>query len=113
MGVFETSEESSSRWHQPVRVPTSKDNIFGAAKEMCEDLDGWTVLSIDESAFTIDCECKGGMLAGDSKIQVRIEGPDGIPSSTTHVRSESSGGMMSKDKKYVSEFIKKFTMRVC
>ncbi len=113
MGSFETSEDHPNKWHQPVRVPISKDNIFGAAKEMCEDLDTWKVLAVDEEALTISCERKNGLLAGDSKIEVRVEGPDGIPSSTTHVRSETSGGMRSPDKKVVAEFIKKFTMRVC
>ena len=113
MGFFETSEQSGNRWHQPVRVATSKGNIFGAAKEMCADLEGWTVLDVDEGAFTIKCARKNGLLAGDSTIVVRVEGPDDLPSSTTHVRSESSGGLLSRDKQVVAEFIKKFTMRVC
>ena len=113
MSAFETSEQHANRWHQPVRVPISKENIFGAAKEMCADLDSWTVLEADEQAFTITCVRKNGLLAADSHVQVRVEGPDGIPSSTTHVRSETKGGLRSPDKKVVAEFIKKFTMRVC
>ena len=38
MGKFETKLEHSNRWHQPVRVPSNKDGIFGAAKELAEFL---------------------------------------------------------------------------
>ena len=113
MGSFETSESHSNRWHQPVRVPTLKNDIFGAAQEMCADLDGWKVVKVDEDALTITCEKAGGLLGGTSTIEVKVYGPDGIPSSTTSVRSESKGGMLSRDKAVVAEFVKKFTMRVC
>ena len=113
MGFFETSEDATARWHQPVRVPIQKGNVFGAAREMCEDLEGWTVLEVDEDALTVTCECKRGVLGGSSRVVVRVEGPDGIPSSTTHVRSESTGGLLPADKKIVTEFVKKFTMRIC
>jgi len=111
VGSFETSEAHTNRNHQPIRVPSLKGDIYGAAKEMCEDLDGWSLSSADESALTITCQKKNGMLGGMSTITVRVEGPDGIPSSTTHVRSESSG-LLSRDKSNVAEFVKKFTMRV-
>jgi len=113
MGSFETSESHPGRWHQPVRVPTLKADIFGAAKEMVADLDGWKVVEIDDEALCIQVEKQNGLLGGSSKIEVRVDGPDGIPSSSTSVRSESSGGLLSKDKANVAEFVKKFTMRVC
>ena len=53
MGKFETSSEHSGRWHQPVRVPSNKEGIFGAAKELAEDMDGWTIQSVDEESMTI------------------------------------------------------------
>jgi len=112
MGAFETSESASSRNHQPVKVPISKQNIFGAAKEMCDDLDAWNIVSTDEESLTIVCEKKNGLLGGTSRITVRVEGPDGIPSSTTCVRSESSGALLARDKANVAEFIRKFSMRV-
>ena len=112
MGAFETSEAAPNRNHQPVRVPISKENIFGAAKEMCDDLDSWNVVSTDDKALTITCEKQNGFLGGTSRIVVTVDGPDGIPSSTTSVRSESSGALLSRDKGNVAEFIRKFSMRV-
>ena len=112
MGRFETSLDHPNRWHQPVRVPVGKGDVFGAAKEMVADLQGWVVQSSDDEALTISCEKKGGLLGGTSTIVVRVEGPDGIPNSETHCCSESSGGLLSKDKSNVAEFIKKFWMRV-
>lgn len=112
MGSFETSETHSSRWHQPVRVPTNKGDIFGAAKEMVEDLKGWTLESIDEEALEIRCTRSNGPLGGTSNIVVSVEGPEDIPNSSTHCRSESSGGFLSRDKKNVAEFVQKFWMRV-
>jgi len=113
MSAFETSEGHGGRWQQPVKVPTSKDNIFGAAREMCDDLDAWVVKDVNEETFSITCERKNGMLGGTSTIIVSVAGPDGIPSSTTSVRSESQGALLSRDKANVMEFVKKFTMRVC
>ena len=112
MGRFETSLDNSNRWHQPVRVPVGKENVFGAAKEMVEDLPGWKVQSVDEEKLTISCEKEGGLLGGTASILIRVEGPDGIPSSETHCCSESTGGLLSKDKGNVAEFVKKFWMRV-
>ena len=111
--MFETKEEHSARWHQPVRVPIRKADVFGAAKELCEDLDGWDVVEADEASLRIQCQRANGFLGGKSRIEVRVEGPDDIPSSVTHVRSESEGGLLNRDKSNVAEFVKKFTMRVC
>jgi hypothetical protein len=113
MGVFETSEQNGSRSLQPVRVPTLKQDIFGQARDLCSDLDGWDVVEVDETNLKITCKRSNGLLGGTSQIEVWVEGPDAIPSSTTHVRSESSGALLSRDKSNVAEFVKKFTMRVC
>jgi len=112
VGSFETSDDHAGRWHRPVRVPTGKGDIFQAAQEMCADLDGWSVKNVDEGALRIHCERKNGFLGGTSQIEVTVDGPDGIPSSTTSVKSESDG-LLSRDKSNVTEFVKKFTMRVC
>jgi hypothetical protein len=112
MGVFETSDNHPGRLHRPVRVPVPKQDIFGAAQEMCVDL-AWTVKDVDAENLTIQCEKSGGLLGGTAAITVRVDGPDGIPSSTTTVRSESTGGVLSRDKSLVAEFVKKFTNRVC
>lgn len=111
MGSFQTSESNSSRWHQPVRVPIRKQDIYESAKEMCEDL-AWKVLSADQDALKITCERSGGFLGGTARIVVSVTGPDGIPSSETNVLSESSGAVLAKDKSIVAEFVKKFSMRV-
>lgn len=112
MGVFETSDDHPGRFHRPVRVPVAKLDVFGAAQEMCADL-AWTVQDVDAESLTIVCERSGGLLGGTSRITVRVDGPEGIPSSTTTVRSESTGGVLSRDKSIVAEFVKKFTSRVC
>ena len=112
MGKFETSERHSNRWHQPVRVPVRKQDIFTSAKEMCADLASWEVLEVDEERLSITCRRRNGFLAGTSRIVVRVDGPDEIPSSETNVVSESTGGVLSKDRAIVSEFVKKFSMRV-
>jgi hypothetical protein len=112
VGRFETSLDHSSRWHQPVRVPVAKGDVYGAAKEMVEDLDGWVVQSTDDETLTIACVKKGGLLGGTANIVVRIEGPDGIPNSETHCSSESTSGLLSRDKGNVTEFVKKFWMRM-
>ena len=113
MSAYETSESHSGRWQRPVSVPTSKDNVFGAAREMCDDLESWQVKQVDEQQLSITCERSNGLLGGTSTIVVRVDGPDGIPSSTTSVSSQSSGALLSRDKANVMEFVKKFTMRVC
>ncbi|MFT5050680.1 MAG: hypothetical protein ACI8QZ_002082 [Chlamydiales bacterium] len=110
--MFETKDDHPGRWQRPVRVPARKQDIFGAAKEMCEDLEGWTVLEVDDEALRITCECSNGFLAGTSRIKVWVEGPDNIPSSTTCMTSEG-GGPRDRNKANVTEFVKKFTMRVC
>lgn len=112
MGRFETSLERPNRWHQPVRVAVNKSDVFGAAREMVDDLDGWEVRSVDEEGLRITCEKKGGLLTGTSTIEVRVEGPDEIPNSETHCSSETTGGLLSPDKRNVAEFVRKFWMRV-
>lgn len=112
MPRFETSDDHPKRWHQPVRVPRNKKDVFGAAKEMVDDLSPWKVRAIDDEALTITCERKNGLLSGTSTIVIRVDGPDGIPNSATHCSSESTGGVLSRDRANVQEFIQKFWMRV-
>ena len=113
MGSFATSESHKSQHHQPIRVPTQRGHIFQAAKEMVDDLDGWELVSADEGAGTLVCKKKNGMLGGTSTITIQVEGPEGIPSTTVNVRSESEGGLLNKDKANVAEFIRPFFRRVC
>ncbi|MEZ6014681.1 MAG: hypothetical protein R3F49_06185 [Planctomycetota bacterium] len=112
MGRFETNDSHTNRWHQPVRVPRAKEGIFEAARELVEDLDGWTLERSDEAALTLYASKSNGLLGGTSKVTITVKGPQGIPSSETHVVSESSGGLFSKDRANVAAFCEKFWMRV-
>jgi hypothetical protein len=51
-------------------------------------------------------------MSKDSNIRVWVEGPEGVPNSQTHCSSESSGGIFSKDKANVAEFVRKLYMRI-
>ena len=113
MGSFETDEQHSNPSLKPLRVASRREGIYAQAKEMVADLDGWTLESCDDEQLVLVCERKGGLLGGTSRITIRVEGPEGIPSATIHVRSESSGGLRSRDKANVLEFMKPFHRRVC
>jgi hypothetical protein len=113
VGRFETSDRESSPHLRPLRVPSLKDGVFGRAKEMVADLAGWTLVSEDAAGGVLVCERKARLLGGKSRITIRIDGPDGIPSTTVHVVSESDGGILSHDKSNVAEFLKPFHRRIC
>ena len=68
-GSFETNENHASQDLRPIRVPTRKEDIFGAAREMVEDLAGWEVIATDDKALSITCRRKGGLLGGTSKLK--------------------------------------------
>ena len=72
--MFQTKDEHQGRWQRPVRVPARKQDIFGAAREMCDDLESWQVLNVDEKTLRITCEKKNGLLGGKSRIQVWVFG---------------------------------------
>ena len=95
-----------------MRVPTGRGDIFGAAKELVDDLDRWEVRATDAETLTITCQRKNGFLGGTSTIVVRVTGPEGIPSSETHCSSESQGALIPHDRSNVAEFVRKFWMRV-
>ncbi|MEM6672515.1 MAG: hypothetical protein AAF726_06700 [Planctomycetota bacterium] len=111
MGRFETNASAKSKWHQPVAVPTGKEGVFGAVRELLDDLPGWEVQSVNEDACTVQVVKPNGFLGGSSKIVVTVTGPDGIPASETHVTSESEG-LLSRDKSNVATFCQKLWMRV-
>lgn len=113
MGRFETSDTESSQHLRPLRVPSLKGGIYTRAKEMVADLDGWTILSEDEASGLLVCERKSRLLGGKARVTIRVDGPDGIPSTTVTVLSESTGGLLSHDKANVVEFMKPFHRRVC
>lgn len=113
MGSFATSDGQKSRDHQPIRVPIQRGSVFQSAREMAEDLSGWTVESADEAAGRIVCRKQNGFLGGTSTITITVEGPDGIPSSTVHVASQSGAALLSRDKANVAEFVRPFFRRIC
>jgi len=112
-GSFETNENHPSLDLRPIRVPSRKEDIYGAAREMVADLAGWEVIATDDKALSITCRRKGGLLGGTSTIEIRVEGPDGIPSATVNVKSTTEGGLLSRDKANVNDFVKPFNRRVC
>jgi len=112
MGRFETSDAHTNRWHQPVRVPRAKEGIFATARELIEDLEGWQLERVDEANLVLHATKANGLLGGTSRVTITVKGPQGIPSSETHVVSESSGGIVPKDRANVAQFCEKFWMRV-
>lgn len=110
MASFSTSPDAGSKWHRPVSVPSGREGVFGTVVELMEDL-GWPVESVDEAACTLVATKANGFLGGTSRITVKVSGPDGIPSSDTHVTSESEA-LLSRDKGNVATFCRKLWMRV-
>ena len=111
-GSFRT-DESHDEDHAPVRVPILKEYVYQEAKNLVDDLPGWTLVEADDGAMVLTCERKGGLLSGTSRVTIRCEGPEGIPSCTVDVESESQGGLRSRDRANVAEFVRPFRRRVC
>ncbi len=112
-GSFATSDSNSNKNLQPLRVPILQQDIYSAAKEMVEDLPEWKLTSSDDDKHTLTCTRGGGLLSGEATITITVEGPEGMPSSIVNCRSESSGGILSRDKANVLEFMRPFHRRVC
>jgi hypothetical protein len=110
---FETSDRHAAFHLKPLRVPIRVEGVFEEAKNLVEDLPNWTLESSDEAQHVLRARRSGGLLSGASTITVRCEGPDGMPSTTVHVHSESQGGLLSRDKANVLEFMVPFHRRVC
>ena len=112
-GTFETSDSHSGEFHRPIRVPSRREGIWAAAKEMVDDLEGWSVVSMDEENRVAVVEKGGGMLGGKSRMTITIEGDAEVPSTTVHAKSTTDGGLMSRDKANVAHFIRLFHRRIC
>ncbi|MBK7875044.1 MAG: hypothetical protein IPJ77_04715 [Planctomycetes bacterium] len=110
---FSTSDAHDHPGLKPVRVPIRKESVFEEARNLASELPGWRVESADERALVLVCERSGGFVAPASKVTIRVEGPDGIPSATVNCTSESSGGIFARDKQNVQEFMTPFHRRVC
>jgi hypothetical protein len=113
MGSFASGDDNSKESLKPLRVPALKDGIYQAAKEMVGDLPGWELVSDDAERLILSCRRPGGVLSGTAEITITVEGPDGIPSTTVNVRSQTRGGLRSRDKQNVAEFMVPFHRRVC
>lgn len=109
---FETSDSHSAAHLRPLRVATRKEHVYGEARNLVEDLPGWSLVSADDETCTLTCRRAAGFLAAEATVTIRVEGPDGIPSCTVHVRSQSEGGLRARDRAVVAEFLRPFSRRV-
>jgi hypothetical protein len=112
-GSFATSEQHSHFNLKPLAVASLKRGVYEEARDLAGDLPGWCVLTADDEHLRITCERKGGTFAGTATVTITCEGPDGIPSTVVNVKSETSSGLLSRDRKNVLEFMKLFHRRVC
>ena len=112
MGSFRTNDAEASPKLRPLRVAVRKEDVYAEARDMVADLAGWKLVDGDERALVLRCERKGGLLSPASRVTIWIEGPNGIPSATVQVESNSSGGLLSRDKANVAEFLEPFGRRV-
>lgn len=111
--MFETNPSHDKPELRPLHVALRREGLYQAAREMVADLGQWSLLSADDAATTLHCQRKGGLLGGTTRVTLRVEGPEGLPSSTIHVRAEAQGGLLSNEKSVVVEFMKPFIRRVC
>lgn len=110
--TFASSDSHSQLYLKPLRVPSLKDGIYATAKELVEALDEWSIDSEDESQGLLQCTRRARLLSGPSKVTIKVEGPDGVPSSTVTLESRTDGGLRKCDKANVVEFMKLFHRRV-
>ncbi len=110
---FQTSDSHPALEHRPVRAAALQAGIFEEARTLVSELPGWTLVAADEASGKIECKRRAGFLSGESRITISIESPAGVPSTTVNVRSESSGGILRRDRQNVAEFVRPFHRRVC
>ena len=111
--AFETDDAHSSPHLRPLRVATRGGSVYAEAKNLVDDLPGWEVVRSDDERRELVCRRAAAFLTGPSTITIRVEGPEDLPSCTVRVRSESDGGLRSRDKANVAEFMKPLHRRVC
>jgi hypothetical protein len=110
--MFESSDSQADLRLKPLRVPRLKDGIFSEAVDLLEALPGWSVVSKDEAKGLIECTRKARLLGGEARVTISFEAPEGVPSTTVKMRSESKGGLLNHDKQNVLEFMEKLRQRV-
>jgi len=112
-GSFETLDNHSRAELRPLRVPILIDGVFEEARDMIGALSAWSIVSSDPTRHVIVCKRKNGLLSGESEITITCTAPEGIPSTTVNVRSTTAGGVLSRDRANVLEFMVPFHRRVC
>jgi hypothetical protein len=112
-GSFATSEQHSQFNLKPLAVASLKEAVYEEAKNLASELSGWRVVSADDEHLRITCERAGGPLSGTATVTITCDGPAGIPSTIVNVKSETTGGLLARDRKNVLEFMTLFHRRVC
>jgi hypothetical protein len=110
---FETSDSHAQFHSKPLRVAIRVDGVYEEARNMVEDLPHWSIASADDERHVLTCRRDGGLVSGASTVTITCTGPDDLPSTTVNVRSESEGGLFSRDRANVLEFMIPFHRRVC
>jgi hypothetical protein len=87
--------------------------VYEEARNMVEDLAHWSIVSADDARHVLTCRRDGGLLSAQSVVTITCTGPEDLPSTVVNVRSESSGGLLSRDRANVLEFTIPFHRRVC
>ncbi len=116
MGGSCSTSNANAHFHlRPLCVAISKSGIYEEAKTMASDLPRWELVNADDERLTLTCKRRQGFLFGTSTITISVEGPDGMPSSTLNVRSETTGSWpgFARDRANVLEFMTPFHRRVC
>jgi len=110
---FETSDDHAQPHLKPLRVAMRVEAVWDEVKNQVEDLDGWSITNADDAQHVLVCRRRKRFLSGDAQVTIRCEGPADLPSTTVLVRSETAGGMITRDKANILEFIVPFERRVC
>jgi hypothetical protein len=110
---FETSDLHAQFHAKPLRVAIRVDGVYEEARNMVEDLPHWSIVSADGARHVLTCRREGGLVSAASNVTITCSGPDDLPSTTVNVRSESDGGLFSRDRANVLEFMVPFHRRVC
>ena len=111
-GSFATSDAERNPDLRPVRVAQRFEEVWDEARNLASDLPGWRIVEEDLARKVLVCERAGSFLAPASRITLRFESPEGIPSTTVNASSESSGGVIARDRARVLEFMRLLHRRV-
>ena len=111
-GSFATNDAERNPDLRPVRVPQLFEEVWDEARSLASALPGWRIVEEDSERKVLVCERAGSFLAPASKVTFQFESPAGIPSTTVNARSESTGGLLNRDRARVLEFMRPLHRRV-